>query len=92
METYFNWLLTIGYKLQLKYIYKYLIFGYKMIFNEYNEFLSVISYSIFRAYCISENLTKNVNVLKIVFNDISERIQIRPCLLMTKLITIAQSD
>ena len=26
-----NWLLTIGYNLQLKYIYKYLILGYKII-------------------------------------------------------------
>ena len=74
-----NWLLTIGYKLQLKYIYKYLIVGYKIIYNEYkefNEFLTIISYSIFRWYCISDNWTKNVNVLKIVLNDISERIQI----------------
>ena len=95
-----NWLLTIGYKLQLQYIYKYLIVGYKIIYNEYNEFnefLTIISYSIFRAYYISDNWTKNVNVLKIVLNDIAERIQIytsinRPCLLLTKIITIAQSD
>ena len=94
-----NWILTVGYKLQLKYIYKYLILGYKLIHNTYNgfnEFLTVISHSIFRAYCIFDNWTKNANVLKIVLNDISERIQIhtsinRPCLLMTKLITIAQS-
>ena len=100
METDFNWLLKVGHKLQLKYIYKYLILGYKIKnneYNEFNEFLTIISYSIFRAYCISDNWTKNVNVLKIVFNDISERIQIytsinRPCLLMTKFITIAQSD
>ena len=89
--------LTVGYKQQLKYINKHLIIGYKIIYNEYNEFnefLPVISYSIFRAYYISDNWRENINVLKIVLKDISERIQIytiinRPCLLMTKFITIA---
>ena len=41
-----NWLLTVGCKLQLKCIYKYLILCCKIIYNEYNEFnefLTVIS-------------------------------------------------
>ena len=41
---------------------------------EFNKFLiDRIVYNIFTAYCTSDNWTKNVNVLKMLLNDIIMR-------------------
>ena len=45
---------------------QYIVTGYKPGLNKYKEInliLSFIGYAIFKAYCISENRSKNIDIL-----------------------------
>lgn len=56
---------------------KHLIFGYKIVYKEYyyfNYFLTIVSFSIYKAYYISEQKQKQVNVLAIFIKEFDKRI------------------
>jgi hypothetical protein len=56
---------------------KHLIFGYKIIDNNYygvNYFITILGFSIYKSYYLSEQKTKNVNVYKNVIYQLNKRI------------------
>jgi hypothetical protein len=56
---------------------KHLIFGYKISDNNYygvNYFITILGFSIYKSYYLSDKKTKNVNVYKIVIYKLNKRI------------------
>ena len=56
---------------------KHLIFGYKISDNNYygvNYFITILGFSIYKSYYLSEQKTKNVNVYTIFIYALNKRI------------------
>ena len=56
---------------------KHLIFGYKISDNNYygvNYFITILGFSIYKSYYLSEQKTKNVNVNKCFIYELNKRI------------------
>jgi hypothetical protein len=56
---------------------KHLIFGYKISDKNYygvNYFITILGFSIYKSYYLSEQKTKNVNVYKNVICELNKRI------------------
>ena len=56
---------------------KHLIFGYKIIDNNYygvNYLITILGFSIYKSYYLSEKKTKNVNVYKFFIYELNKRI------------------
>jgi hypothetical protein len=56
---------------------KHLIFGYKISDKHYydvNYFITILGFSIYKSYYLSEQKTKNVNVYKIFIFEFNKRI------------------
>ena len=57
--------------------FKHLIFGYKISDNNYygvNYFITILGFSIYKSYYLSEQKTKNVNIYKIFIYELNKRI------------------
>lgn len=60
-------------KYEVKISLKHLVFGYKIFDNNYSEFnyfLSILSFSIYKSYYVSEQKTKNVDVFSIFIQEL----------------------
>jgi hypothetical protein len=56
---------------------KHLVFGYKISDNNYygvNYFITILGFSIYKSYYLSEQKTKNVNVYKFFTYELNKRI------------------
>ena len=56
---------------------KHLIFGYKISDNNFygvNYFITILGFSIYKSYYLSEQKTKNVNVYKFFIYEFNKRI------------------
>ena len=64
-------------KITFKIKLRHLVFGYKTSEEEYfdlNFFLTIVGFSIYKAYYISDQKTKNVNVYSIFRNEFNRRV------------------
>ena len=66
---------------------QYLVVGYKPEHKEYadlNKILSLISYLIFKGYCLSENRKKYLNILFLAKNELQKAKYVSKALKLSK--------
>ncbi len=66
-----------SHKINMKITLKHLVFGYKITDKAYfdlNYFLTILSFSIYKGYYISEQKTKNINLFKLFSQEFDKRI------------------